>query len=129
MKCHQKWYLITEPWCGDAAHLTPFIQKIAEYSPHIELHVILRDGDDNMIDSYLTDGSKSIPKLIVRDDNNTDLFTWGPRPIEAKELVDNLKESTKTTQEKKAALQVWYNNDKGISIQRELMAQLKQVSA
>ena len=126
LKSTQKWYLITEPWCGDAAHLAPFIYKMAEHSPHIKLHVIHRDGDNKMIDLYLTNESKSIPKLIVRDQNNIDLFVWGPRPIEAHKLVQSQKSSQKTTQEKKAELQVWYNKNKGVAIQNELTALIKQ---
>lgn len=121
----QKWYLITEPWCGDAAHLAPFIHKMAEHSPNIDLEVVHRDGDNNMIDSYLTNGGKAIPKLVVRDENDNDIFVWGPRPSEPQELVQSQKTSDKTVEEKKSELQVWYNKDKGKSIQNELTELLK----
>ena len=125
IKSPQKWYLITEPWCGDAAHLTPFIQKMAEHGEKIELEVIHRDGDNNMIDSYLTNGGRAIPKLIARDEQDNDLFIWGPRPSEPQALVMELKNSTKTFEEQKAELQIWYNKDKGDSIQKELTELIK----
>lgn len=118
---NQQWVLITEPWCGDAAHIAPFISKIAEYSPKIDLNIQLRDSDDSEIDNYLTNGSKSIPKLIVRNADGEDLFVWGARPIGATELVQKQKAQEGTKEEKKAELQMWYNSDKGLSIQQELL--------
>ena len=120
IQAKQKWIIITEPWCGDAAHLAPFIKKMAEYSPHIELEIQKRDGEGSEIDRYLTNGGKSIPKLIVRDENGKDLYNWGPRPTEPQAIVMSQKSSNQTAEEKKSELQVWYNKDKGISIQREL---------
>jgi hypothetical protein len=121
----QKWVLITEPWCGDAAHLSPFIAKMAELNPNIELTVQLRDSDSE-IDQYLTDGGKSIPKLIVRNENNEDLFVWGPRPAAAQKIhLENLT-SDKTMEEKKVELQKWYNKDKGASMQAEIASLLKK---
>ena len=116
----QKWVLITEPWCGDAAHLAPFIEKITAYSPHIDFEVQLRDSEESEIENYLTNGGKAIPKLIARDADNNDLFVWGARPKEATELVQRQKMSEVSAEEKKAELQVWYNKDKGSSIQKEL---------
>ena len=96
----QKWYLITEPWCGDAAHITPIISMLAELNPNIDLKIVLRDSSD-MIDSYLTNGGKSIPKLIVRDTEENDLVVWGPRPTLAQEMVLEMKKKDVSPQEKK----------------------------
>lgn len=121
LKENQKWILITEPWCGDAAHIAPFIEKIAEYSPKIDLEIQLRDSENSEIENYLTDGSRSIPKLIVRNQEGEDLFTWGARPKGATGLVEKQKSQEGTKEEKKAELQMWYNNDKGLGIQKELL--------
>lgn len=121
LESRQKWILITEPWCGDAAHISPFINAMAESSPHIEFEIRLRDSAPLIIDQYLTNGGKAIPKLIVRDESGTDLFTWGPRPKESQELMFSLKETDLPEADKKAALQKWYNKDKGETIQREIL--------
>lgn len=120
------WVLITEPWCGDAAHSHAFIKKLAALNPKIKLSIQNRDASNSEIDQYLTNGGKSIPKLIVRDGNGNDLFDWGPRPKEAQEMVMNQKQDTSTSAEdKKIAIQKWYNKDKGQSIQEELNELLK----
>ena len=64
----QTWIVITEPWCGDAAHNVPFIVKLAQLNPNITLKLQLRDSKHSEIESYLTNGGKSIPKLIARDE-------------------------------------------------------------
>jgi len=123
IKSPQKWVLITEPWCGDAANSIPYIEKIAKLTPHITLEVQLRDSDSE-IDNYLTNGGKSIPKLITRDCHENDIFSWGPRPAEAQALVIKQKESDASLDEKHTEILHWYKDDKGASIQRELLALL-----
>jgi hypothetical protein len=116
---YQKWVLITEAWCGDAAHVAPVIYLMSQLNDTIELEVQLRDKDSE-IESYLTNGGKAIPKLIVRDEFGQDLFTWGPRPVGGNDLMQELKKTELTSEEKKAEIQRWYNEDKGISIQNEI---------
>lgn len=127
IKQPQKWVLITEPWCGDAANSIPYIEKMAALNPNITVDVQLRDSDSE-IDSYLTNGGKSIPKLIVRDEQNNDLFTWGPRPVEAQALVQKQKQSDAPADEKYVEILHWYKDDKGVSIQEELLTLLTKES-
>jgi glutaredoxin-related protein len=123
----QTWVLITEPWCGDAAHCTPFINKIAELNPNIDLQVQLRDTHSE-IDQYLTNGAKSIPVLIVRDQNQNDLFIWGPRPALAQNVHLKNLNSTLSKVEQKIELQNWYNENKGAALQVELEKKLRESS-
>jgi len=63
----QIWLVITEGWCGDSGQVLPFINKIAELNDHIDLKFLLRDENPEVMDEFLTDGSRSIPKLIILD--------------------------------------------------------------
>lgn len=125
----QKWIVITEPWCGDAAHTVPFIYKAADVSSIIELYFSWRDETPSLIDKYLTNGTKSIPKLIVRDENDKDLFTWGARPAACQKLYKELENENESPEEIKMNLQKWYNKDKGISFQKELAKKLKKITS
>lgn len=117
----QTWVYITEPWCGDAAHAQAFIQMASDLNPMIKVEVQNRDNGSE-IDAYLTNGGKSVPKLIVRNNEGKDLFEWGPRPKEAQELFYRIKDdASMTMDDKKIALQQWYNKDKGQSMQQELL--------
>ncbi|MEC3878210.1 thioredoxin family protein [Parapedobacter sp. 10938] len=116
----QHWLVITEPWCGDAAHSVPFIQLVAQLNPLISVEYELRDSEPFRINDYLTNGSKSIPKLIIRDSQGADLATWGPRPVECQKIFDRLKVENADFEQQKIATQQWYNADKGQSVQAEL---------
>jgi hypothetical protein len=116
----QQWIVITEPWCGDAAHILPFLYMLTEQNPLIKLDIQLRDSEPFLIDQYLSGHSKSIPKLIIRDANNQDILVWGPRPAQCQERYDKLKAANADDEEIKLQLQWWYNEDKGVSLQQEL---------
>lgn len=124
----QDWILITEPWCGDAAHIVPFIEKMAATSDKINLQVQLRDADPFLIDQYLTNGGKAIPILVSRNKKGEDLFVWGPRPKEAQELMLKNKEADLPLDEQKMALQSWYNKDKGATICKEFTNKLNELA-
>lgn len=123
----QVWLVLTESWCGDAAQNVPVLQKLAEMNPLIDLRLVLRDDNDELMQKYLTNGGKSIPKLIaVSADLEKELFTWGPRPVAAQVEEKRLLDENGGFNEKvKEGIQIWYNHDKGISMQHELMELLK----
>lgn len=120
----QTWLVLTESWCGDAAHLIPVMNKVAELNDNIEFKVVLRDENEALMDRFLTNGGKSIPKLIMLDTETlTVLNTFGPRPAGATKLVMDYKEKHgEIKPELKEELQGWYNKDKGQSTIAELIA-------
>jgi hypothetical protein len=120
----QKWIVLTEPWCGDAAHSVPFIAKLSELNPLIQLQIELRDTEPNRIEQYLTGGSKSIPKWIIQDNQGLDLWVWGPRPANIQELYLGWKKENLTLDEIKEKIQQVYNQDAGRSIQQEYLEYL-----
>lgn len=123
----QQWIVITEPWCGDAAHNIPFIEMMANLNPQIRVTYVLRDTEPFLINQYLTNGTKSIPKLIIRDAQGKDLATWGPRPENCQQMYAELTQEKADFEEVKVAIQSWYNTNKGVDIQEEINALLKQV--
>ncbi|HEX7757587.1 MAG TPA: thioredoxin family protein [Niabella sp.] len=121
----QQWIVITEPWCGDAAHIVPVLYLMSRLNDAINFRLQLRDTDSE-IEQYLTDGTKSIPILVVRDEKGKDLFHWGPRPAVTKIVYEALKEKKADFEEMKTVLQQAYNADKGMGIQQEVIALLRQ---
>lgn len=111
------WLVITEAWCGDAAQVLPVLNKMAEATPNISLKLVYRDEHPELMDAFLTNGARSIPKLIALDENQEILYTWGPRPAEATKMVTDFKQiNGSLTPEFKQGLQIWYNKNKGMSI-------------
>ena len=117
------WYVLTEGWCGDAAQSVPVIEQLASLNPLIETRYLLRDQNLELMDQYLTNGSRSIPKVIsVHNDTDTVLWSWGPRPQAAQALFADLKAKDTPKEEILEAIQRWYNADKGNSIAAEIAA-------
>ena len=116
------WLVITESWCGDAAHIMPVLNKASELNNHIDFKVVLRDENPELMDAFLTDGNKAIPKVIMLDNNTGDVLnTYGPRPSEATNYVSRFKaKHGKLTPEFKEDLQHWYNTNKGQNIISDL---------
>lgn len=123
-----QWVILTEAWCGDAAQNVPVFFKIAEESQgKILLKLLLRDENLELMDQYLTNGTRSIPKLICFDaTTGQELGTWGPRPAAAQELYRAFKaDPVGTKKEFIQNVQLWYARDRTNSMQHE-MAQLLQ---
>jgi len=116
------WLVLTEGWCGDAAQSLPIINKIASESTQITLKIILRDDHEELMNHFLTNGGKSIPKLIALNAKSEVLNTWGPRPTVATKMVKNYKEKHGQLDASfKQDLQIWYNKDKGVNIEENML--------
>ena len=126
LKSKQTWLVVSEGWCGDAAQILPIIKLMADSSENIDLKIVFRDENEDLINQFLTNGAKSIPKLIILNENLEVINHWGPRPEAAKNLIIDYKAKHRIVDEPaKIALQKWYLEDKGISTQKEIVAMLQ----
>jgi hypothetical protein len=133
LKKNYIWLVLSEGWCGDAAQLLPIFNKMASISQHIELKVAFRDENEALMNLFLTNGNKAIPKLIIIDKEAEDVVgSWGPRPKGAADLIISYNQQYGVVDETaKTELQLWYLHDKGISTQNEiveLMIQCEQLN-
>ncbi|MEY2924130.1 MAG: hypothetical protein RLZZ337_678 [Bacteroidota bacterium] len=121
----QTWILLTEAWCGDAAQNIPWIVKMAETSPHISLHLILRDENLDIMDEYLTNGGRSIPKLIAISNEGNELFNWGSRPEFIQNEYLKLKSMGHEYSSISEIIHKMYAKNKGKELQNEFLQLLK----
>ena len=117
------WLVISEGWCGDAAQILPVIYKMADLSERIDLKIVFRDENEDLMNLFLSNGTKSIPKLIILDKNTLEVLSdFGPRPIGAKQLILDYKAKHGIVDETaKTNFQLWYLHDKGLSTQKEIL--------
>lgn len=126
LKSKQTWLVISEGWCGDAAQILPIIKLMSVASENIDLKLVFRDENEELINLFLTNGAKSIPKLLLLDESFNLINHWGPRPEGAKNLIIEYKANHGIVDEAaKIALQKWYLDDKGISTMKEIVAILQ----
>lgn len=116
------WLTLSEGWCGDAAQIIPILFKMASATDKITLKLIFRDENEGLMNFFLTNGAKAIPKVIILDKETLDVkATWGPRPEGAAHLIKSYKQQYGVIDETaKTELQLWYLHDKGQSVQNEL---------
>jgi thioredoxin-like negative regulator of GroEL len=117
------WLVISEGWCGDAAQILPILDKMAEESGKIDLKIVLRDENEDLMNLFLTKKAKAIPIVVVIDKETSEVVgSWGPRPKGAADLITNYKKEFGALDETaKTDLQLWYLHDKGLSTQEELI--------
>lgn len=124
----QTWLVLTEGWCGDAAQIIPVFAKLAALNKNIELRFLLRDENLELMDAYLYRGrSRSIPKLIVLNEHNEELFNFGPRPAVLQEMFYHMKANGVSNNTIKEELHHWYAKDKTLTTQQELLQLLSGI--
>lgn len=115
------WLIITEGWCGDAAQNIPIIEKIAHENSNIETRYLLRDENLELMDKYLTNNARSIPKLICFDaETLEEIGSWGPRPQEAMDYFIEMRDADELDKSQMMEnMQRWYLKNKEQAIQAE----------
>lgn len=114
------WLILTEHWCGDASQTLPALNAIAELSEgKIEMKLVYRDQNDELMNAYLTNGTRSIPKLIQLDEHFNVTGIWGPRPTIAQKMVKELKSNPATAAIYANELHLWYAKDKQQNLEKE----------
>lgn len=125
----QLWMVLTEPWCGDSAQCLPYIAAMAEVNPGIELRILLRDQNLDIMDQFLTGSSRSIPKLVAYRASGAEIFQWGPRPAEAQKVFEQAKAEGLEKPELLGRLHLWYGRDRGKAIEEEFEDLLSKQNA
>lgn len=124
-----RFLVISEGWCGDAAQIVPVFNKIAQdFSDHVELKLVLRDQNLEMIDAHLTNGGRAIPVLLILDNEGRVVLSWGPRPAVLQSLILSWKVETTDMMALAERLHGWYAKNKTRAIQDELVLLLRQLT-
>lgn len=129
LKKQWEWTLIIEGWCGDGGQIIPYINKIAALSDNISLNIILRDQNPEIMDNYLTNGTRSIPILICKDvESNRELGFWGSRPVKVLEWIEEFKQNNPdyTSEEFNHKLHLFYAKDRGKAINDDLLSHIQE---
>jgi hypothetical protein len=119
----RRWHLlvISEDWCGDAVNIVPFVDALAAASPDVEVRLIARDENLDLMDQHLTNGrSRSIPVVLVLDDEFVERGWWGPRPRALQQWFESPEAQGMTKDDRYKELRRWYARDRGYAILDEI---------
>ena len=113
--------VLNEFWCGDGAQILPVHEALVRASEGmLEVRVLMRDEHVEVMDLFLTNGGRAIPKTVLLDEGLQVLGTWGPRPEEAMALVKRIKSDPAIAHTYSQEVHKWYTQDKQQNIQAEL---------
>ncbi len=124
----QTWLVLTEPWCGDSAQCLPHIMVLAELNPNIDLRLILRDENLDLMDDFLTDGKRSIPRLVIFDQQGNEMAGWGPRPADAQVVFNDAKEAGLEKPGILEKLHLFYGRNRGVALEEEFRYLLSEIN-
>lgn len=72
---------LAEDWCGDVIANLPIVGRLAQESGKLNLRILLRDQNDDVMQHYLNRGEfKSIPVFVFLDDGFKDVGVFTERP-------------------------------------------------
>ena len=120
LSCGLRLLVLNADWCLDSANTVPILARLAEQVPRMELRLLERDRYPGLMDRYLTDRTRSIPLVILLDENFRELGHWGPRPAELQSWVrahlEDLPKEERLKEQRR-----WYIRDRGESVLREVL--------
>jgi hypothetical protein len=121
-----RWHLLalSEAWCGDAVNTLPYLARLAELAPNIELRVAGRDENPDLMGAHLTNGSRSIPIVLALDESFVERGCWGPRPAELQAWVLGPGKALEKAERYKEVRR-WYARDGGRTTVDELLTMLE----
>ena len=124
-----EWHLLvlSEDWCGDAVNTVPVMAKLADLAPNVDLRLLPRDENLDLMDAHLTDGARSIPCVIALDADFRERGWWGPRPTVLQHWVlgDGQELEGK---DRYRETRMWYARDRGRTTLEELVSLLERAA-
>jgi hypothetical protein len=124
------WHLLvlSEDWCGDSVNTLPVVAKLAALAPNVDLRVLARDENPDLMDSHLTGISRSIPVVIALDDEFRERGWWGPRPAALQQWVlgpgRQLEKDARYLE-----VRTWYARDRGKTTLEEVVGMMERAAA
>lgn len=124
------WHLLvlSEDWCGDAVNTVPIVARLAERCPNLDLRVLARDENPDIMDAHLTGTSRSIPVIIVLDDTFAERGWWGPRPTVLQHWVSGQGQLLEKSARYREA-RTWYARDRGRTTLGEVVSIIELAAA
>lgn len=118
--------VLSEDWCGDAANTVPVLAAFAEAAANVELRLLARDENAELMDDHLTNGaSRSIPVVIALDGEGVERGWWGPRPAALQAWVMGEGKAMEPD-DRYREVRKWYARDKGRTTVEEVVALLER---
>lgn len=123
-----KLVVLSEDWCGDAVNIVPYLARFVESAPaKLELRLLGRDANNDVMTAHLTGKSRAIPILIALDQRFVEHGWWGPRPRALQEHAIG-DWWTLPKDERRLRIRTFYARDRGKQTIEEVLELLESLS-
>lgn len=121
------WHLLVlnEDWCGDAVNIVPIVAKLADSVSNMDLRILARDENLDIMDTHLTGKSRSIPIVILLNKKFEECGWWGPRPRALQKWVTE-KGMLLPKDERYREIRTFYARDRGLTTMEEIVSMLEE---
>ena len=120
--------VLSEDWCGDASNTVPVFARLAASLPTVDLRLLARDENLDLMDEHLTNGTRGIPVVILLDGAGIERGWWGPRPADLQRWVMSEGKLIEDLDERYLRVRKWYARDRGKTTLDELLTLIEAVS-
>ena len=106
-----KLLVLSEDWCSDCFSTVPVVARLAELAG-VDLRVLGRDANPDLMDKRLSTGTRSIPVVMALDNDFVVRAWWGPRPTALQRWYRN-ESLLLPAEERSRKKRAWYARDRG----------------
>jgi len=120
------WHLLvlSEDWCGDSVNIVPIVARLTESVSNMDMRILSRDENLDIMDTHLTGKSRSIPIVILLNKKYEECGWWGPRPRALQKWVLE-KGMLLPKDERYKEIRTFYARDRGLTTMDEIVSMLE----
>lgn len=121
--------VVAEDWCGDSANTIPYLARLVEDMPAVEMRVVDSDAGSSLMEAHRTpDGRGATPTVLLLDTQGEIAGCWIERPTELQRwYLEN--ESTVEREELLRQKYAWYDEDLGRTTMAEVVEMIETAAA
>lgn len=116
---HWRLLVLSADWCGDCVSCLPIIARLAD-GAGLEMRLLERDTNLDLMDNYLTCGTRSIPVVMVLDQELSVWAWWGPRPAPLQRWM-RAEAAWLPKEDRSRRKRAWYARDRGKTVVAEVI--------
>ena len=120
--------VLLEDWCGDAINTIPMLAALVAQVPQLELRVLERDRNLDLMDRHLSDGARAIPVVIVLDEQFQELGWWGSRPAALQAWAMTAEARAMDPHARYREVRRWYARDRGVTTLDEVLTLVERTT-
>ncbi len=124
-----RFLVIAEDWCRDSVESIPYLARLVELVPSLELRIVRSDEAAGLMRRYPTpDGRPATPTVVLLDSTFAERGCFVERPAALRRWIDGHR-SRLDPGGLAAGERDWYRRDRGREVVRELVGMLEAAGA